>query len=385
MTQRRRDLGTVYPNGRGKFVAQLPPSMGRRSKTFATEDEAWAWLRAENARRVLGTVDQVGARDTVEAVAWLWLATQPLKATTIGNYTRVIKSHIAGTTFGAMPIGDVLPMHIDAVLMDGPRNWNVTRVDAVLSGLFKWAEANRLTVGNPYRQSRHAAITKAVRKAMVPRVQTETVWTLDQVGAFIRAEHDPVLRRLWIVIAATGARRGEALGMRWETTYPGEGWAWLWDNIVQAAYSGPQNAGTPKGGQRRRAYFGPYVASVLEEQRADQETYRAACRAWSGDWVFDRRNRGRHMPPGVHLSPQTVTVRFNALADELTLPPLGGPHGLRRTLATVLRQEGYDHGIRQAVLGHAPDVTDRYSKVTEDERREVAEHIDKLLRIAVGE
>jgi len=382
ISSRPKIKGTVWLR-RGRYAAQLPPSLGRGMKSFDTEAEAWAWLTEQNARPAEKLPKAVTGQDpTVAAVAAAWLAGAHLKPTSRGNYEGAIKKYIDGQPLGQMKIADVLPHHIDSALLSIPQNWGVKRFAVVLGGLFSYAENNRIITGNPVRASSATRIVETVRKANPPRTSVENVWSLEELGSFIRAEQDPVRRRLWVFTAATGARRGEALGLQWENVH--SGWAWLWANIADAAGVGPVVVDTPKSGQRRKAFYGPWVAGILQDQRESQETYRESFRVWHGDWVFDRRLMRRiGNVAGTHLSPQATTVAFNKLSEELALPHLSGPHGLRRSLATLLSKEGYDHRIRQAVLGHTPNITDAYSKVSDAERREVAARIDELLREAV--
>jgi integrase len=374
--------GSVWEK-RGRYVAQLPPSLGRRSETFDTEEQAWAWLAEQNVQPAEKLPKAVTGQDaTVAAVAAAWLAGTPLKPTSRGNYAGAIKKYIDGQPLGLMPISEVLPHHINSALMALPQNWGVKRLAVVLGGLFNWAEANRLIVGNPVRASSATRIVATVRKANPPRTSVENVWSLEELGSFIRAEQDPVRKRLWIFTAATGARRGEALGLQWANVHAG--WAWLWTNVADAAGVGPVVVDTPKSGMRRKAFYGPWVAGILQDQRESQEAYKQGFRVWTGDFVFDRRLMRRvQNVAGSHLSPQAITVAFNRLSEELGLPHLSGPHGLRRSLATLMSKEGFPHHVRAAVLGHASDVTDHYSKVSDQERRECAARIDELLRKAV--
>ena len=55
------------------------------------------------------------------------------------------------------------------------------------------------------------------RRADPPKVTRPRprYWNAEQVAAFLAATADDRLGPLWVTIATTGCRRGEALAMRW--------------------------------------------------------------------------------------------------------------------------------------------------------------------------
>jgi len=74
--------GTVYARG-DRWVAQQPPSGGRRAETFDTEEAAWEWLKRAHARRVLlgGDVEQAGATPLGDGLD-VWLGRLAVKEST---------------------------------------------------------------------------------------------------------------------------------------------------------------------------------------------------------------------------------------------------------------------------------------------------------------
>ncbi len=137
---------------------------------------------------------------------------------------------------------------------------------------------------------------------------------------------------------------------------------------------------TPKNWKRRKAYFGPVIGKMLGVRKVEQDEYKASLPDWQGEWVFDRRRgKGKRFFHGVHLAPATVTQRFNRQAKELGLPPLSGPHGLRRTFATIAESEGFKASVRTAAMGHTPDITGRYTKASEAELQALAARLTDLI------
>lgn len=387
MSERPKIKGSVSKRGE-KFLAQLPPSQGRRGKTFDDEGDAWAWLALEGSKVTLNIPDPEPAPITAGRVGELvltWLRHRErsgsVKESTLRKEYYLTARHIIDAPLGRLPIEAVLGMHVDDCLMTTPANWTRVEVASVMSAFFGWAENNQLTKrGNPYRQSSGKDMCKAVRRTNPPKVSTETAWTPEQLITFIAAEKDRVLRDFWIFVAATGSRRGEAVGLRWSRTDTAAGWCDLKDNVTTQG-SEIVYISSPKNWKPRRIYFGKAVGEVLAARRAEQDSHKAGYGSlWSDDYVFDRRRGyGSRFYPGIHMDPTNLTRRFNTRVERLKLPALGGPHGLRRTFATIAERRGHHRSVREAALGHTPDLPGLYTKVSEDELRALAEDMSNLI------
>lgn len=375
----RIPTGSVGRRG-GRWLAQLPPSMGRKGKIHDTEAEARLWLRQRILTEMLGIQGpERAARLTVSELIDSWLDLADLAESTRIDYRIRTDRRVKPQLLGSMAIGDVLPMHINACLQAAPANWTRIHVAKILSPFFAWAEVNRFTVGNPYRQSDAKSICKKQRKRNQKRDSSETAWTPEQLVTFVEHESDPVFRDYWVFVAATGARRGESIGARWSNMHAAEGWCLLADNITTAG-NAIIHGDAPKNGETRKAYFGPVVAKMLLARHDDQEAYRAGHTSWSGDWVFDRRRgKGPRFFPGVHLAPATVTARFNRQAKELGLPYLAGPHGLRRTFSTIAEAERFLPSVRTKAMGHTPDIHGLYPKPSVTDMQALAERLAELI------
>lgn len=390
--QRPTVTGSVSPRTRDgitRYLAQLPPSLGRRGKTFDTEAEGWDWIQREHAKATLGLLpsgDEANAK-TVRTYIEVWLektASKVYKPTTLDGHRDRLEKWVYGNPLADLPIKDVRAMHIESLLGETPINWTRVRVSETLSVFFEWAENNMLTTGNPHRQSTATQLCQPVRNRGKVKEHTDNVWTPEQFLEFIEYETDPVYRDYWMFVASTGMRRGEAAGMTWANMHIDEGWCVIQDNITMALakFSGRVvNTGTPKNGHKRKAHFGPLIGRMLTARYNEQMTYRMSCPTWEpGDRVFDRR-RTRPMSanlPGEPLNPDTITQRFNLFARVLKLPRLGGPHGLRRTFNTTARSEGADHELRALAMGHKLDVTGDYTKGLTPELLELAGRLEQL-------
>lgn len=391
--QDRHYSASVYQKPNGKWVAQLPPSLGKRTKTVATEAEAWAWVREQYAKLWLGhDGDKPDRTIRLGDLIIKWLESKTLSGATREDYRIRIEKYVVGHLLAHSPIGELRPHHVDLLVRSTPENWTRIHLSKILAKFFDWCDANDFT--NKDLFARASEVDRLVKnayrivRANHRRESTERTWEPKEFVRFMEHEPSPVYRALWMFIAVTGARRGEAIGLIWENVNLDEGWCWLADNVTTGG-SFIFHEPVPKNRVQRKVYFDPFMVAVLRVLKADQDAHRATRKEWTGDFVFDRRRGwGKGYAPGIHLAPATVTQRFNRHASECGLDNLGGPHGLRRTLATLMTSKAFIEGLglsesaakslRIDYLGHSPDVSDGYVKTKESMMHAAARRISEL-------
>lgn len=140
---------------------------------------------------------------------------------------------------------------------------------------------------------------------------------------------------LWVLLATTGMRRGEALGLRWSV-----------QTITQTGSA--VQLGEPKTarGRRSMALDGDTV-SVLREHRRRMLEERMLVGA-----DFEDHGLVFHQPDGSCLRPDAVSGAFLRRAEEYGLPRLT-LHGLRHTWATLALERGIHPPAVQERLGHS--------------------------------
>jgi integrase len=221
-------------------------------------------------------------------------------------------------------------------------------VHRVLSHALKDAVVAGLIVRNP------AGVVKPPRSS---KPET-TTWSAEDASAFLRHVEKDRLYALWALLATTGMRRGEALGLKWDDVDLDECRVTIKRGLVLAGAKVLESPPKTKAGGRL-VVLHPRTADALRAHRKQQLEERIAVGGWEdGNWVFANE-------VGDHLYPDRITKQFGKLVEEADLPRIR-LHDLRHTVATLALTAGVHAKIVQELLGHSSiTVTlDTYSHVT---------------------
>ena len=319
-------------------------------------------------------------RITVKAfllAEWLPAIKGTLRPTTNASYAMLAKEHII-PRLGGLQLQRLNAAAINALyayLLDegrvrgegGLSASSVRRVHAVLHRACRDAVRwGRLTV-NPV-DAADPPKTSAEHTDRLP------VWNSEQLAAFLASVTDDRLFALWRVLAMTGMRRGEALGLQWSCLDMKSSTltirrAWVPVNGV-AQMSEPK---TRRG--RRTIALDPVTLQALKAHAARQAEERSD---WDVAWV--QAGFVFTGTDGQPLQPWAVSKAFRDHRTAAMLPeiPL---HGLRHTYATLALATGVNPRIVSARLGHATVALtlDVYSHVLPQADQEAADRIAELL------
>jgi integrase len=204
-------------------------------------------------------------------------------------------------------------------------------------------------------------------------------WTADQLRTFLEGARGSRYWTAYLVLATTGLRRGEALGLRWADLDLDAGRASIRQTVIAVKHT--PLLGTPKTAKGRRTITldGGTVAA-LREHRKNQAVERLLMGSgWrDNDLVFCHVD-------GTMLHPERFTRSFREAVQRLGLPAIR-LHDLRHGWATLALQAGVHPKVVQERLGHATvNITlDTYSHVVAGLHEDAAEQVAALFRPPVS-
>jgi len=211
----------------------------------------------------------------------------------------------------------------------------------------------------------------AASTAQAPSVQRpeHVTWSSDELREFLAEIRHYRLFPAFVLLATTGMRRGEVLGLRWRDLDLDAGQLAVAHTITTAGFS-QLVAGPPKTSRSRRHIFlDDATLAILREHRKRQREERfLAGPAWDkeNDLVFRDEI-------GDPIHPDWFSNEFERLLRSAGLRRIR-LHDLRHTYATLALKAGMHPKVVSERLGHATvGVTlDLYSHVTPSISRDAA-------------
>ncbi len=331
---------------RGKWVFDYRDHAGRRrwvtcSSKEAAED-AMIRLLPETRQPTRPVVDpKISVKDYSER--WLGLITPTIKPRTLDSYRQTVKLHIL-PTLGPVQVRQLHRGKIKSLLAEkltsGLARNSVRIIHATLRGLLNSAVDDGGILANPaQRLGRQLRLVKPVR-ATSEEIQA---LTREQLAVFLKAalEEAPRYFPLFLLMARTGMRLGEALAVQWQDIDFANRKV-----RVARAFSGGQ-LGTPKSGHGRDVDSSQQLAEVLFTLQGTRREDQLRCK-WTKlpPWVFVT-------DAGSPMDESKVRKSFRSVLTAAKLPVHHSPHDLRHTYASLLLQQGENAVYVQRQLGHA--------------------------------
>jgi integrase len=253
-----------------------------------------------------------------------------------------------------------------ALLHKGLSRRSVEQTHTVLHRALRQAVLWGLMLRNP---------TEAVT---VPRPTQREMHTLteDEVGRLFETTRGHRLHALWVLLATTGLRLGEARGLLWSDIDFANGRL-----VVNRALQRQTGTGyvfvEPKTARSRRTvYLAPGALRALSEHRRRQvEDQLAAGPEWNNTGLVFTTAVGQP------ADGTWATKWFHRALDQAGLPHVR-IHDLRHTTATHLLRRGVHPKVVQELLGHSTIslTLDTYSHVAPALHAEVANHMQALFQ-----
>ena len=233
----------------------------------------------------------------------------------------------------------------------------VRNIHQILSSALKLAQEQRIILANP------------AERCALPKVEHREMKTLpvEQLQSFLREARESGVFELYYLELATGLRRGELLGLKWEDIDLQKG-----DLRVKRQVSRINGEVMEAPLKTKNAYrtlpLAEDTIDVLKEQRE---------KVGSSPWVFPSPNGGP-------ISPDSVLHMLHRVLKRAGLPRVRF-HDLRHTFATLALQNGVDIKTVSGMLGHfsAGFTLDTYAHVTGAAQRQAAGKMAAVLSGAV--
>jgi integrase len=227
-----------------------------------------------------------------------------------------------------------------------------------------------------------SALTSAVRRGVLERNPAEhveppraiaprmRVWTADQLAPFLDVAGRDSSQPLFLLLALTGVRRGEAIGLRWIDLDLDQGLLFVEQQIV--AVAGQQHTGPPKTSNGRRTLaLASRLVDALDHHRAEKIE---GARLMGVDWADTALVFTTAL--GTPLRPGQVSRHFQRLVVASGVPMIR-LHDLRHSSASLGLASGESLLEVSRRLGHSSITitADVYSHVSSATARTSAQRL----------
>ena len=333
------------------------PATGRReqhAKTFHTKKAAESaltkWL-ADVQRGVQIDPDTV----TVSELLHIWLdtiAAPKVDATTLHGYRRTIDYHLI-PALGAIQVQKLTKARVQQFYADKRAAGVGARTLELCHGRLSQALRHAVNVWEIIPSN---VCDKVEPPKSVPK--RGGAWTQDEAQRFMAVAARDHYWPYWLVVLATGMRRGEALGLRWQDIDLARGLLVVTQQVVTVGGKTFVKPDAKSDAGRRAIKVPDEVIAALVAHKGKQDAMRRKVATWEEhDLVFCSRN-------GKPIIPAKVLAAAHRLCKDAGVPDMR-VHGLRHTHATWLIMSGRPLPEVAQRLGHKkPSITlDVYAHV----------------------
>ena len=331
---------------RGRWVVDYRDSAGsRRWVTCRTRDEAKTVLRdklVESSQSTRPAVDpNISFGDY--AKRWLKLAGATIKPRTLESYAATHRRYLL-QAFGKTKVRQIARGRVKAFLVEklaaGYARNTVRIMHATLRVMLNAAVDDGVILANPadrLGRTLRLAASKATRQEQIKAFDRE------QVEHFlaVTAEKEPRLFPLFLLMARTGIRLGEALALKWDDIH----FARRELRVERAVFNA--EISTPKSGHGRTVDMSKQLTETLRRLQAAQKA--------------DKLRRGlQEMPPWVfprwparRWITRTSRRRSSACSRQQSSRCTSRRTACGTRFASLLLQQGVSPAYVQRQLGHA--------------------------------
>lgn len=358
----------------GRYTAGRDPKTGRtiyKNVLGKTQAEVKAKLKA--AIKANSNLDILRAEQyTVGQWMDVWFencAKIKVRPSSHQTYRGYIDNHIK-PNIGDIPLGKLSSLHLQQLykrlLADGrvertesknqPKGLSaktVRNINQVISSAMDFAKDQKLIASNP------------TDSCALPKLEHQEMRTLpvEQLTSFPREAKETGVFEMYYIELATGLRREELLGLKWEDINLEQGSLRVQRQICRIDGEIVEAPLKTKNAYRTLPLSVDAV-EVLQEQRR---------KTGASVYVFPS-------PTGGPISPDSVLHMLHRVLNRAVLPKVRF-HDFRHTFATLALQNGVDIKTVSGMLGHysAGFTLDTYTHVTTSAKKEAANTMSNIL------
>ncbi|MCI9672022.1 MAG: site-specific integrase [Lawsonibacter sp.] len=229
----------------------------------------------------------------------------------------------------------------------------VRNIHQVVSSAMDFARSQKLIAVNP------------TDNCALPKLEHREMKTLpvEQLASILREAKESGIFEMYYIELATGLRRGELLGLKWEDLNLEQDTLRVQRQIARINGEVVEAPLKTKNSYRTIS-LGADAVEILKEQRK---------KCGGSEYVFPSSTGGP-------ISPDSVIQMLHRVLKQAGLPKVRF-HDLRHTFATVALQNGVDIKTASGMLGHysAGFTLDTYAHVTTAAQREAAKTMGSVL------
>lgn len=354
-TRRGRGEGSVFEqaNGtwRGKVTTGYDDEGKQRFRWVSGKTQAEALVKIAEIKQRLTNGTYSDTKLTVKSYLEQWLEE---KERHVKPTTHEVYEYAGGCLYphiGSVRLDKLTPLQIQSALnriADGKGKAAANKCRRVLFSAYKQAVRWQLVARNPVEA---VDVHKEVRREL-------TLWTPEEAARFLDTARPHRLYVLFYLGMATGLRRGELLGLRWEDIRGDV----LHVKRALVKAKGKLELSTPKTAKGvRRVSLSPDVPVMLLQHRQLQDAERLPSWPDSG-LVFVSET-------GTPLNPDNLTRLRKQLMKDAKVPQMR-LHDLRHLHASMAIRSGVDPKVLADRLGHARAsfTLDVYTHLFEEQR-----------------
>lgn len=231
----------------------------------------------------------------------------------------------------------------------------VRNINQVISSALTFAKEQKLIISNP------------TEGCSLPKLEHREMKTLtaEQLQSFLREAKESGVYEMYYIELATGLRRGELLGLKWEDIDLEQGVIHVRRQVARINGKIVEAPLKTKNSYRTVSIGADAVGILIEQKEKSHSEY-----------VFPS-------PTGGPISPDSVLHMLHRVLKRAGLPTVRF-HDLRHTFATLALQNGVDVKTVSSMLGHysAGFTLDTYAHVTTQAQRQAASTMGNILSAA---